>query len=209
MNSTKSPTGGKTRIIIEDSPVARFLFSDIRFSWFWLIIRLYIGYKWVTSGWGKITSPSWVGAQSGTALSGFVKGALQETTGAHPNVQPWYAWFLQHIVLPAAPVWSWIVAFGEFFVGVALILGIFTGIAAFFAGFMNVSYLMAGSVSINPFLFVFATWIVLAWKTAGWIGLDRWILPALGTPWRPGRLFHSHPEQKNPPRFDATSEPGR
>ena len=34
------------------------------------------------------------------------------------------------IVLPAAPVWSWIVAFGEMFVGVALILGIFTGLAA-------------------------------------------------------------------------------
>jgi len=29
----------------------------------------------------------------------------------------------------------------------------------------------------------------LAWKTAGWWGLDRWILPALGTPWRPGLIF--------------------
>ena len=34
-----------------------------------------------------------------------------------------------------------------------------------------------------------ATWLVLAWKTAGWIGVDRWLLPAVGTPWRPGRLF--------------------
>lgn len=32
-------------------------------------------------------------------------------------------------------------------------------------------------------------WLVLAWKTAGWIGLDRWLLAALGTPWRPGRPF--------------------
>jgi thiosulfate dehydrogenase [quinone] large subunit len=55
--------------------------------------------------------------------------------------------------------------------------------------FMNVNYLLAGAVSSNPILFVIATWIVLAWKTAGWWGLDRWVLPALGTPWSPGRIF--------------------
>ena len=98
---------------------------------------------------------------------------------------------MQNIILPAAPVWSWIVSFGELLVGVALILGIFTGIAAFFGGFMNVNYLLAGALSTNPFLFVFATWLVLAWKTAGWIGLDRWILPALGTPWRPGKVIRA------------------
>ena len=62
------------------------------------------------------------------------------------------------------------------------------GIAGFFGGFMNVNYLLAGTVSTNPPLFVFATWLVLAWKTAGWIGLDRWVLPALGTPWHRGPL---------------------
>jgi thiosulfate dehydrogenase (quinone) large subunit len=75
-------------------------------------------------------------------------------------------------------------------VGVALILGIFTGIAAFFGGFMNMNYLLSGSVSTNPILLVVAFFIVLAWKTAGWSGLDRWVLPALGTPRRPGYVFH-------------------
>ena len=28
--------------------------------------------------------------------------------------------------------------------------------------------------------------ILLGWKVAGWIGVDRWLLPALGTPWQPG-----------------------
>ena len=189
MSTINSTTASKTIVTMQDPPVVRFLFADVRFSWFWLIIRLYMGYDWLTAGWEKVTNPAWVGAQSGSALTGFVNGALQQTTGAHPNVEAWYAWFLQNIVLPAAPVWSWIVAFGELLVGVALILGIFTGLAAFFGGFMDVSYLMAGSISINPILFVFATWIVLAWKTAGWIGLDRWILPALGAPWRPEKLF--------------------
>lgn len=188
----------KTVITMEDPPIARFLFSDVRFSWFWLIVRLYTGYVWLTAGWEKVISPAWMGAQAGTALTGFVNGALKQTAGAHPNVQGWYAAFLQDIVLPAAPLWSRIVAFGELAVGIALILGIFTGIAAFFGGFMNVNYLLAGTVSTNPFLFVFATWLVLAWKTAGWIGLDHWIFPALGTPWRPGKIFHASEKAAQP-----------
>ena len=75
---------------------------------------------------------------------------MSQTGGAHANVQGWYAWFLQNIVLPNASVWSFVVAVGETLVGIALILGIFTGIAAFFGSFMNMSYLLAGSVSTNP-----------------------------------------------------------
>jgi thiosulfate dehydrogenase (quinone) large subunit len=185
---TSNRTSGPV-VTINDPPVARFLFGDVRLSWLWLAIRLYTGYEWLTAGYEKVINPAWVGAQAGTALTGFVNGALKQTTGAHPNVQAWYAAFLQNVVLPAAPVWSWIVAFGELLVGIALILGIFTGLAAFFGGFMNVNYLMAGTVSTNPFLFVFATWLVLAWKTAGWLGLDHWILPALGAFWRPGKQY--------------------
>jgi thiosulfate dehydrogenase [quinone] large subunit len=33
--------------------------------------------------------------------------------------------------------------------------------------------------------------LVLAWKTAGWWGLDRLALPVLGTPWAPGYIFQS------------------
>ena len=69
---------------------------------------------------------------------------------------------------------------GEIAVGIGLILGLFTGIAAFFGGLMNANYLFAGTVSINPLLFVLSTWLVLAWRVAGYYGLDRWGLPALG-----------------------------
>jgi thiosulfate dehydrogenase [quinone] large subunit len=189
MNTKKGKQASSSVLAFNDSPVSRFLFSDVRFAWVWLILRLYAGYEWLAAGWEKLHSTGWVGSTAGTALTGFVKGALTETTGAHPAVEGWYAAFLQSFVLPNAGVWSFIVSWGEFLVGIALILGIFTGIAAFFGGFMNVNYLFAGSVSSNPLLFVLATWIVLAWKTAGWWGLDRWVLPALGTPWSPGRIF--------------------
>jgi thiosulfate dehydrogenase [quinone] large subunit len=82
-----------------------------------------------------------------------------------------------------------VIAFGEILVGAALILGAFVGIAAFFGGFMNWNFMMAGSASINPVLFTIAILLVLAWKTAGWWGLDRWLLPILGTPWQPGKAF--------------------
>ena len=78
-----------------------------------------------------------------------------------------------------------------------LILGAFTGVAAFFGGFLNWNFLMAGSASTNGLLFAIATLLVLAWKTAGWIGVDRWLLKALGTPWRPGYVFKR--EEQEPP----------
>ena len=187
IGKSKSISGVKS---IEDSPIARALFNDVRWAWIWLILRLYVGWEWLRSGWGKLHNPAWSGSKAGAALTGFVQNALTKTAGTHPDVQSWYAWFLQHVVLPNTTLWSNVVAWGEFLVGIALILGIFTGIAAFFGSFMNLNYLLAGAVSINPILFVPAIFLIMAWKTAGWWGLDRWLLPALGTPWRPGYVFH-------------------
>ena len=58
------------------------------------------------------------------------------------------------------------------------------GIAAFFGALMNMSFLLAGTVSTNPVLFFAGILLILAWKNAGYIGIDRFLLPALGTPWK-------------------------
>jgi thiosulfate dehydrogenase [quinone] large subunit len=179
---------------LTDSPVARALFGSTRMAWLWLIVRLYVGYEWLMAGLGKWNNPAWTGDKAGAAITGFVNGALSKTAGDHPDVQGWYASFLQNVVLPNAHIWSWMVTLGEMMVGIALILGIFTGIAAFFGSFMNMNYLLAGTVSTNPILLLLAMLLVLAWKVAGWWGLDRWVLPALGTPWSPGVVFHGQPE---------------
>lgn len=182
-------TGNKSRpqvVAIGDPPIARALFGEVRWAWIWLILRLYVGYEWISAGWEKLNSAAWTGAQAGTALTGFANGALSKVGGDHPSVTAWYGAFLQNVVIPNARLWSYMVSIGETLVGIALILGIFTGIAAFFGSFMNVNYLLAGTISSNPILFIIATWLVLAWKTAGWWGIDRWLLPALGTPWQRG-----------------------
>ncbi len=90
------------------------------------------------------------------------------------------------MVLPNTVFFSYLVTAGEICVGLGLILGMFTGIAAFFGTTMNASYMLAGTVSVNPILFAFASMLVLAWKTAGWYGADRYLLSRLGTPWQPG-----------------------
>lgn len=177
------------RVQIQDPPIAQFLFSDTRLAWLWLILRLYTGYEWLTAGYEKIINPAWFGAKAGTSIAGFAAGALKQTSGAHPNVFGWYAWFLQNLVIPNAAVWSYLITIGETAVGLGLIFGCLTGFAAFFGGMMNANYLLAGTVSSNPLLFIFATWLVLAWKVAGYYGIDHYLLPSLGVPGKPGNLF--------------------
>jgi thiosulfate dehydrogenase (quinone) large subunit len=176
---------------IAEPPIAQFLFADTRLAPLWLIIRLFLGYEWFMAGWGKLTNPAgvWVGAKAGAAVTGFIQGALTKTTGDHPDVSGWYATFLQQVALPNAVLFSYLVTFGEILVGVALILGLLTGFAAFFGGFMNASYLFAGTVSTNPLLLLLAIMLILAWRVAGYWGLDRWALPMVGVPGFPGTLF--------------------
>ena len=179
---------------ISGSPFARSLFSEVRWAWIWLLMRLYVGWQWLQAGWSKLNNPVWIGNKAGVAISGFVYGTLTKTGGEHPGVQGWYAWFLERLVLPNTKFWSYLVTISEVLVGIALILGILTSIAAFFGGFMNMNYLLAGTVSINPILLTLAAILVLAWRTAGWWGLDRWVVPALGTPWSPGLAFRKQEE---------------
>lgn len=189
-------------IQISEPPTARFLFADTRVAWFWLLVRLYVGWEWLNAGWEKLNNPAWVGPSAGTALRGFIAGALQKSSGPHPDVTGWYATFLRDVAAPHASAFSQAVAYGELFVGIALILGIFTGIAAFFGAFMNVNYLFAGTVSTNPLLLVLELFLVLAWRIAGWYGVDHLLLARLGTPWQPGEAFARRevPAAPAPPR---------
>jgi thiosulfate dehydrogenase [quinone] large subunit len=184
------------KYIVKDPPLAQKLYADVRWAWIWVIIRLYVGYEWLTAGWGKINNPAWVGSNAGNALEGFINNALTLTSGPHPAVQGWYASFLRAVIQPIPQFWSYVVSFGETLVGLALIVGVFTGIAAFFGIFMNMNYLLAGTVSTNPILLILSIFLVLAWKTAGWWGLDRWVLVDLGTPWSPGLVFQGKPEER-------------
>lgn len=174
--------------------IARFFLASDGSSPLWFVVRMYVGAEWLLAGWEKIQSPAW--GTSGVGLKGFVEGALKLSAGAHPSVQGWYAWFLQNTVLPNASLFSFMVTWGEFAVGLGVLFGVLTGIAAGFGVLMNFNYLLAGTVSINPPLGVLGLFLVLSWRVAGWIGIDRILLPAIGLPWKPGTLFRSADHEK-------------
>ena len=179
MVELKSVKFGK-EVVVEENPLSRWLFTNTTSAWIWLVLRLYLGFAWLKAGIGKVTSDAWTGENAGVAVKGFMGGALAK----EGDVSGWYAWFLENIVIPNAVPFSYMVAWGEVLIGLGLLVGLLTGIAAFFGALMNMSFLMAGTVSTNPAMFMIAMFIILAWKVAGWHGLDRWVLPRLGTPWR-------------------------
>jgi thiosulfate dehydrogenase [quinone] large subunit len=145
-------------------------------------IRIFLGWEWLTAALEKLTTQRslWLGSTAGGAVTAFVDGALAKSTGAHPDVTAWYAAFLRAAVLPHPALFANLVVVGELSVGLALVLGLFTGLAAFVGGLLNLVFLFAGTTSVNPQMFVLATWLVLAWRVAGRWGLDRWVLPWVG-----------------------------
>jgi thiosulfate dehydrogenase [quinone] large subunit len=175
---------------LADIPFTKTLFESKALSWLWLVVRLYLGYQWIESGWGKITNPAWM--QGGEALKGFWAHAvvIPDAPGRPLIAFDWYRNFIQFMLDSGNYVWfAKFVAVSELLVGAALILGIFIWFSAFIGGFMNWNFMMAGSASVNPVFLILSILLILAWKTAGWIGLDRWLLVQVGTPWQPGLLF--------------------
>ena len=168
---------------VPEPPLAKFLFGNPKFAWFWLVVRIYVGYEWLAAAADKLSNPAWIGDNTGVAVTGFLKGALTKTSGLHPDVTGWYAAFIREVALPNADVFSYLVVYGQLAVGIALVLGIFVGIAAFFGTFMNLNFLLAGTVSTNPILLLLQLFLILAWRVAGWYGLDKKVLPKLGVPW--------------------------
>jgi thiosulfate dehydrogenase [quinone] large subunit len=194
--------------VFEDPPIARLLFGDTRAAWVWLPLRLFLGYNWLVSGWGKLQNPAWT--ESGTALRGFWENAVRVDPKPVASFD-WYRAFIQALLDADAYTWfAKVIVASELLIGIALILGAFTGLAAFSGGLLNWNFIMAGTASTNALLFAIATGLVLAWKIAGWYGLDRWLLPMVGTPWRPGALFHNgqhrqHPAAEAPPGHERAA----
>lgn len=170
---------------IEDPKFAKTLFNDPRLSLFWLPIRIYLGWSWLDASLHKINNPAWVGG--GEALKGFWTNAVTIPAEGRPAIAfGWYREFIQ--VLLDAQAYTWfgkLIAYGELLIGIALILGAFTGVAAFFGAFMNWNFIMAGAASSNGLMLVLTVGIVLAWKIAGYIGADYVLLRWIGVPWGP------------------------
>jgi thiosulfate dehydrogenase [quinone] large subunit len=191
---------GADSVDVEGPPFARFLFSNRYAGLVWLPIRIFLGFAWLDAGLHKVQGSGWI--DGGNAILGYWQNAvtIPDAAGGHAAITyDWYRDFIQILINNNAQTWFGpLVALGEVAVGLGLIFGALTGIAAFFGALMNVSYLLAGSTSSNPVLFTFAIGIMLAWKVAGYYGLDRYLLPLLGTPWRTGSIFRRGDDSDTP-----------
>lgn len=156
-----------------------FLFNNPLAGLIWLPIRVWLGYQWIQASLHKLESPAWM--QTGAALKGFWTGAVAiPAQGSAPIHYAWYRNFLQAMLNAQSYVWfAKLIAVGELLVGIALILGIFTAFAALMGGVMNFSFMLAGSASVNPVFLLISIGIILAWKVAGYFGVDYFLIPAL------------------------------
>ncbi len=192
-DARRDPKSGSVEI--EGPGFARFLFDNSRAGLVWLPIRLFLGFNWLEAGLHKATGTGWL--DGGAALKGYWTAAVAiPDKGSGPITYDWYREFISFLLNGGHYTWfAPLVTFGEILVGIGLILGALTGFAAFFGAFMNMSYLLAGTASTNPVMFALAIGLILAWKVAGYYGVDRVLLPLLGTPWAPGSpAAHAGPQ---------------
>ncbi|MGG0720485.1 DoxX family protein [Robertmurraya massiliosenegalensis] len=136
------------------------------------VVRIYLGWAWMSAGWGKLTG--------GFDAAGFLKGAVANPV-MHDGQAVYGGWvsFLESFAIPNASLFNVMIPLGEFLVGLGLILGCLTTAAAFFAMVMNFSFMLSGTVSHNPTDIMMAVFIAAAGYNAGKFGLDRFVLPYL------------------------------
>jgi uncharacterized membrane protein YphA (DoxX/SURF4 family) len=111
--------------------IADWFFRSSAASLIWLVVRVVLGYWWINAGyqkiWGSEKSAFWFGG--GAGVKGFATaGVAGSATGKGGASYGWWAAFLHNFVIPNA---SWIakfIALGELAIGIALVLGLFTGL---------------------------------------------------------------------------------
>jgi thiosulfate dehydrogenase [quinone] large subunit len=132
----------------------------------WLAMRVWLGIMWMQAGWAKL-----FGAENGFFLHN--NGAGVAGFAAHGTpAYTWWGSFLHSFVVPNAGWIAIFVAFAEFTVGVCLVLGLFTRVAALGSLALLFTYVMSGTASVCGFYALFAIVILATWKTSSWIGVD-------------------------------------
>lgn len=138
--------------------------SDIR-AWPIAVLRVYTGIFFLYYGFRKV-------ARGGDFdISGFLQGRMETAFG-------WYQPLIENVLLPNAGLLSFLVAWGEVALGIALILGLATRYAALAGAFMVANFWFTTGAAFLDAQNQDATWLmillVLALVPAGRIfGLDQ------------------------------------
>ena len=149
----------------------------------WTAMRVWLGVMWIQAGAAKL----W-GAEAAAFLhsSAGVAGFAAHGTPAYS----WWGSFLHGFVVPNAGALGVLIAVAEFAIGIALVAGLFTRVAALGSLALLFTYVMSGTASVCAFYALFAIVILVMWRTSSWIGADGLIA---GYRQRHSNLFTSHP----------------
>jgi thiosulfate dehydrogenase [quinone] large subunit len=130
----------------------------------WTAMRVWLGIMWIQAGSAKLWGVESAAFLHGTGVAGFA---------AHGT--PAYSWwgsFLHSVVLPNADGIGILVAVSEFTIGILLVAGLFTRLAALGSLALLFTYVMSGTASVCAFYALFAIVILVMWRTSSWIGID-------------------------------------
>ncbi len=100
-------------------------------TWPIVVLRVYTGIFFLWFGGKKIIS-----GFGGANTEGFLGAVSENTFGFYKPI-------VEHVITPMSGVFSFLVAWGELFLGIALILGLMTRYAAFAGAFMVANFWFA------------------------------------------------------------------
>jgi thiosulfate dehydrogenase (quinone) large subunit len=132
----------------------------------WLAARVWLGAMWIEAGYEKLWGNESAGFMHHDAAG--VKGFASHGLAAYS----WWGSFLHHFVVPNS---GWIgitVAVAEFAIGLGLVAGCLTRIAALGSLALLFTYVMSGTASVCAFYALLAIVTLTMWRTASWIGVD-------------------------------------
>ena len=201
--SGPGPEGGWLEAPSGNLRFADWLFRAKAASVLWLVARLWLGYEWLNAGyqklWGSENAVFW--NHGGIAVKGYAAaGVAGSTTGKGGASYGWWAAFLHNFVIPNEDWIAKFISIAEFLIGILLILGLLTGLAAVGGVILNLVYMLSGTAGVNPVYAFVGVFLILAWRNAGYLGLDYFVLPWVR------HLFHrSQPADNVPAEQPATA----
>jgi thiosulfate dehydrogenase (quinone) large subunit len=132
----------------------------------WTAMRVWLGAMWIQAGSAKLwgaENPAFL-HNNGAGVAGFAAHGVPAYS--------WWGSFLHNFVVPNSGWIAVLVAVAEFTIGVALVAGLFTRVAAVGSLALLFTYVMSGTASVCAFYALFAIVILTMWRTSSWLGID-------------------------------------
>jgi NADH dehydrogenase len=141
---------------------------------------------------GSSASPAWEGGEG--AAEGAAQAAEQASQWAEPLIPAIgpYIWFAENI-LSASPLLAFLLQSGvvlaEVAIGLALVGGLFTFLAAGVSLILALMFIASGWGAPELLWYIFASLVMLGGAGRG-LGLDHWVMPALKRWWNRRSVAH-------------------